>query len=107
MVWWIFLGTLAAWGMLCALWTAFGWLLPDCEDTVLVLVIHSPEHGDMTLLRCRWLRSLGLLPGYPAVVAVGLDPEVRAALARKYTDFDFYSREDIPSCTEVERTKVD
>lgn len=58
MVGYIILGTLAAFGLLSALWALFGWLLPGCKGCALVCY-GLPDEG--TIARTAWLRSLGLL----------------------------------------------
>ena len=54
---WI-LGTLAAFGLLSALWAALGWLLPSGKGWTLVYI---GEPQPETLTRFKWLRGLGLL----------------------------------------------
>jgi len=58
MIGYFMLGTLAAFGGFCALWAAFGWLLPGLKGCALVYIgVPGPE----ILARSKWLRSLGLL----------------------------------------------
>ncbi len=54
----VILGTLAAFGCLCVLWTILGVFLPDLRGWTLVYWGNAPEEA---LWRPRWLRSLGLL----------------------------------------------
>lgn len=58
MVWYMLLGTLAAYGLLSALWALFGWLLPGLGGCALVRM-GTPEEG--VCRRYRWLRGLGLV----------------------------------------------
>ena len=72
----VLLGTLAAWGLLCALWAAFGWLLPGLKGFVLVSFGLPPGEA---AARYKWLKSLGLLDCPLQIVAedaqVGPDME--------------------------------
>ena len=58
MVWYILLGTLAAYGALSAIWASLGWLLPGLRGFALVYM-GTPEEG--VCRRYRWLRGLGLI----------------------------------------------
>ena len=51
-------GTLAAFGVLCALWAMLGWLLPGAKGCILVCY-GVPDSEILT--RSKWLKSLGLL----------------------------------------------
>jgi len=51
-------GTLAAFGGLCLLWTILGWLLPSGKGCALVCY-GAPDEG--IYARYRWLRSMGFL----------------------------------------------
>ena len=54
----VILGTFSAFGLLSALWAAFGWLLPSGRGCVLVCY-GLPDIGIVS--RWKWLQSLGLL----------------------------------------------
>ena len=71
----VILGMLAAFGLLCALWAAFGWLLPGFRGCVLVC-FGQPEAEIFTKYKC--LRGLGLLDCPFLVVCDGMteDPEL-------------------------------
>ena len=58
MLGYVILGLLAAFGALCVLWTAFGWLLPGLRGCVLVCY-GQPDAEIFTKYKC--LRGLGLL----------------------------------------------
>ena len=58
MVWYILLGTLAAYGALSAIWASLGWLLPGLRGCALVYM-GKPCEGIRR--RYRWLRGLGLI----------------------------------------------
>ena len=51
-------GALAAFGLLCAVWTALGWILPR-GGGMAVVWMGSPDAA--ALGRMRWLRNMGLL----------------------------------------------
>ena len=51
-------GTMAAFGVLCALWAMLGWLLPGAKGCILVCY-GVPDSEILT--RSKWLKSLGLL----------------------------------------------
>ena len=72
MVWMICLGTLAAIGGLCVLWTAIGWLLNRrCRGDIVCFCQTEEEVGN--LFRLLWLRDLGLLNGRILMSEAGLD----------------------------------
>ena len=54
----VILGMLAAFGLLCGLWAAFGWLLPGMRGCTLVSMGVPSEE---CLKRIRWLNGMGLL----------------------------------------------
>ena len=64
----VIVGTLAAFGLLCALWTAFGWLLSGGKGGYIVCPDLSGSEGRGFVRRCLWLKGLGLLkcPVYAA-----------------------------------------
>jgi hypothetical protein len=72
MVLWLILGTMAAFGTLCALWALLGWLLPD-GSCVMCCTAASAEDALRVAQRFRWLRWFGL---------------IRWELALDYEDFD-------------------
>ena len=51
-------GTLAAFGLLSALWVLVGWILPEGKGCAFVC-FDIPDEG--IVARYRWLRSIGLL----------------------------------------------
>ena len=89
----VILGTLAAYGLLCALWAAFGWLLPGLRGWVLVCV-GIPVEG--TLGTVKWLKGMGLLSC----------PVLIAAEEADY-DREICSPETLLSRLEMERKRFD
>ena len=91
---------LAAWGLLCALWAALGWLLPGSGGAVMV-VLCPKKNPEAVLVRCRWLRSLGLLPGRLVVAEAGPLDE------KRYHDMEFCGLAEVPAILEAERERID
>ena len=91
----VILGVLSAFGVLCGLWTAFGWLLPAEEGCVIVFCGYpKPER----FARIRWLKSLGLLSCPVVIVAEDGEPEA---------DTEIIRGEDLLSRLERENEQVD
>ena len=90
------IGTLAAFGLMSALWALFGWLLPDGRGCVLVCY-GQPDEG--ILARAGWLRSLGLLKVPLLVVAERADLHC--------PDTEICSREELLPRLERERKRFD
>lgn len=91
----VILGTLAAFGALCAAWAAFGWLLPGLKGCMLVC-LGAPD--EEILAKYKVLNGLGLLDCPLLVVAeegvCGSDTEI-------------CSREELLSRLEWERKRFD
>lgn len=95
LVWWI-LGVLAAFGAFCALWAAFGWLLPVWRGCVLVCICKGQTEEARALLCWRWLRGLGLIKAPLLMVGSGLSAD---------PDVEFCTLEALPSRLEQERDR--
>lgn len=95
-LWYVILGMLASYGLLCALWALFGWILPDGEGCALCCV-GMPEEG--TLRRYRWLKNMGLLKVPLLVIAEEAQPV--------WEETEICSREELLSRLERERKKAD
>jgi len=91
----IILGLLAAFGLLSALWAAFGWLLPGDGGWVMV---RSGNPRPEQLARIRWLKSLGLLTCPVLVLTETGEPEA---------DTEICSGKDLLSRLEWERNRFD
>lgn len=79
----IILSVLAAFGVLCVLWTFFGFLLPGQKGTYMVYTCRG-ENLDALIRRCRWLRDLGLIRSPLLIVDRGMTEEQLQALDGKY-----------------------
>lgn len=93
MLWYFVIGTLAAFGAYCAIWTLLGWLLPKAEGCAIVFW-KPPE--EESLARLKWLRDMGFLD--LPVIVIGREspcPETENC-----------SREELLSGLERERKQV-
>ena len=70
MAWYFLVGTLAAFGALCALWVSFGWLLSACWDGCLVYLGKRGKPGFVSIYL--WLRNLGVVRCPLIVIDQGL-----------------------------------
>lgn len=93
----IVLGTLAAFGLLSAVWALLGWLLPDGRGCAMVC-LGTPDEGICS--RYRWLRGMGLLSCPLLIVAEesGEAPE---------ETMEICSREELLPRLEQERNRFD
>lgn len=91
----VILGTLAAFGLFCVVWTVFGWLLPGLKGCVLVCMGALEEE---TLARYKVLRGMGLLD-CPLLVVAETESES--------TDVEICSGEELLSRLEWERKRFD
>lgn len=80
----ICVGTLAAFGILCAFWAAFGWLLSGGSGTVVCL--GEPVERMLLARRLLWLRSIGLFRISLVVPDTGLKEWEIRELDRKGTE---------------------
>ena len=78
----ILLGTLAAFGALCALWLLLGVWLPGDGAGLMIYHWHNSTQGRGFVIRWRLQWDLGLLRGQLLVIADQLTPEDRMFLAR-------------------------
>ena len=96
----ILLGVLAAYGLLCALWTVFGLWFSGARGWAAVCCAGPEQTG--ALRRCRWLRSWGLLRGPILLVSPQKAPQLPAALARETENVEFCTLEALPARLELE-----
>jgi hypothetical protein len=93
----ILVTVLAAWGLLCAIWAAAGWLLPGSAP-VTVVVLWPGTKPEPVIARCRWLLGLGLLRGRLIVTGNPLpaDPAIG-------NHVEICGLEELPARLELER----
>lgn len=104
LVWWI-LGVLAAFGAFCALWAAFGWLLPLWRGCALVCVCESGQDARQAAACYGWLHGLGLVKAPLLLVDTGLSDAERERL--RHINPEFCTLEALPSRLEQERDRFD
>ena len=107
MAWIVLAGTLAAFGFLCAVWVAVGWLLPGGKDGFAVCVCTPPMKELSTIHRWRWLRSLGLVRCPITVVAKDLDEAQMQELCRAAKDMDICTEEEFYNRLKMESIEID
>lgn len=106
MVWYCIIGVLAAFGLLCALWTVFGGLLGSGRGGVLVCCCRDGQEVSL-ILRYSQLRGAGLLHCPMLVVGSPLTERERILLCRKHPGIEFCSPEELPARLELERKRFD
>lgn len=92
MFWYVLLGFLAAFGLLCALWVLLGLILPGaypCEAAVL-----CPRGREIAVIRrfCR-LRELGLTRSSLTVLDSGLTLRQQHYIRKRYPYIQFCARQ--------------
>lgn len=101
MVWQVVFTALAAWGLLCALWACFGWLLSGSQSVTLVVL--CPSAG--ILARLRWLDRLGLLRC--RLIAIEKRPADVEPLQREFEEVEFCTLAALSARLEAERKELD
>lgn len=102
MLGYIFLGALAAFGLLSGLWAMFGWLLPGGRGSVSIFFCRPGQAEDWALSRYCCLRDFGLLQGPLLIVGSSLPPEDQERLRQRHDGIEFCGLEDLPSRLERE-----
>lgn len=102
MLGYIILGSLAAFGLLCGLWAAFGWLLPGGRGSVTVFLCRPGVGEDWIIGRYRWLQGLGLLHGPLLILGSGLSEQEQAAICQRHRGIEFCSLEALSARLEWE-----
>lgn len=103
MVWQVLFTVLAAWGLLCALWAGFGWMLSGSRF-VTIAVLCPRKNPEGILDRLLWLDGLGLL----RCRLIAAIPETAGVhLAQQYEGIEFCTLADLPARLEAEREELD
>lgn len=92
MIWYVILGLLAAFGLFCAMWAAFGFFLPGSEKCTLVVLCH-PRQEPALLRRLLWLRGLGLLRCGIRISGRGLTACQRRNIRQTVCEIEFFDPE--------------
>ena len=95
----ILIGILAAFGLLCAVWSFLGLWLSGGRGWA--AVCYPGKGQSAALRRCRWLRSWGLLRGPIILVSREDDPE--QLLAREGENVEICTLEALPARLELEQ----
>ena len=103
----IFLGTAAAFGVFCALWTVFGWLMSGGEGGALVCRC-KPGRSELPLIRRYiFLREIGLIRIPLLLLDCSLPEQELAKLRSKCRTIEICSLEALPARLELERNRID
>ena len=79
---WIVWIVFGAFGLLCALWVLFGFLLPGQRGAVAVMLCRGEEAEEAVLRRYLWLYNTGLVRCPMVLVDCGLSQKERDRLER-------------------------
>ena len=97
---------LAAFGVLCVLWVASGWLFPR-NQWITVCLCRSHTQETIAIRRYGWLKDLGFLKGPLLLVDSTLSEQQRCCVLRKYSGIEFCCLEELPARLELERNRLD
>lgn len=103
----VLIGALAAFGLVCALWTIAGALLPGRRGGAVTVLCRPGLQEAPAVRRYGWLRDLGLLCEPILLVDCGLSEVERKELCRLGRHVEFCSLEDVIARLEVERNRLD
>jgi len=103
----VLVGALSAFGFLCALWAAAGWLLPGGRSGVAVCFCKPGLKQLSTLHRWYWLRGIGLVRCPILLVDCGLSETEMMQLRRLGQGIEICSPEALPERLELERSRLD
>ena len=104
---WILLSVLAAFGVLCVIWTLFGFLLPGQRGAVLVCFCRPGNKEEAIIRHYGWLRDLGLSKAPLLLIDGGLTEEEQARLLKCRQGVEICSPEELISRLEQERNRLD
>jgi len=98
----IVVGVLAAFGLICVIWSLLGLWLSGGKGWA--AVCYAGKGQTAALRRCRWLRSWGLYRGPIILVTPEDAPELGVGLARETEDIEICTLEALPARLELEFT---
>lgn len=102
---WIILITLAAFGVLSAMWAFFGCLLPAQRGGAAVCLCRGKGQEEPLIRRYLWLWELGLVRCPLVLVDCGLSESERARW-RKVKHIILCTQEELSSILEQERNRL-
>ena len=97
MAWFILMGSLAAFGVCCALWVLFGWHSAGTKGWVAVCWNRA------AVKRCCWLRDLGLLRGPIIAVEEAFSEQDLQLMKRTVVGITICSLQGLPDILKMER----
>lgn len=97
----IVLSVLGAFGLLCAVWVLFGFLLPGQRGAAAVLLCHGAAKEEAVLRRYLWLYNVGLVRCPLLLVDCGLSQQERTRLEK--APFTLCTPEELQDKLEQER----
>ena len=100
----IIVAVFAAFGLLFALWSLFGFLLPGQKGAVMVIYADGTEPENAVRYYC-WLRDMGLLRGPLIVVDGGLTDRQHQMLLRRH-GIEICDPQELTCRIEQERKKL-
>lgn len=103
----VIVGALSAFGFLCAVWAALGWLLPGGKHGAAVCFCTPGLKQLSTLHRWFWLRSIGLIRCPILLVDCGLTETEIKELRRLGQGTEICSPEILVQRLELERDRLD
>ena len=91
MIFYVFIGAFAAFGVLCAVWVLFGQFLPASGKSE--IAVRCPRKNEIPLLRrfC-WLRDMGLLRCELTVLDSSLNTAQQYYIRQRYPYIHFRTR---------------
>lgn len=95
-------GVLAAFGLMCAIWSLLGLWLSGGKGWA--AVCYAGKGQTAALRRCRWLRSWGLFRGPIFLVSRSDAPEQGGALTRETENIEICTLQALPARLELELT---
>lgn len=99
----VILVVLAAFGVLCALWAIFGFLLPGHRDSAVVCICKEDAQAEAAVHRHSWLYNAGFLRCPLILIDEGMSPVSRQRLIRQGYPVIVYTYEELHTLIIQER----
>ena len=107
MVGYILLAALAAFGLVCVIWTLVSLLIPKKQAGAVVYLCRGGLSELPGLRRWLWLRNWGLMTAPILLVDCGLTDQERKELGLLVKDGEFCDLKALPARLELERKEFD